>query len=297
MPQLSIFLLLLIFIFKAELVNAEENTQNTSAETAMDDKNNQKNKTKQISAPIAFQSQYNDDLKHYFEKAEPLLVGTNEYITLFNSSDTANNKGVMILLPDWQQPVTSPKTLAYLRTALPKHGWSTLAIQPLDIPENYPSTAIKAAEQLQENSETIDIYKNKLIDICQALIKKTENMPGIFIFVTEGNNAGIILEVLQNLSENEQPEALIMLSAYRATSAEELAFANTLAMSEVPVLDLYLRNDHYRVEKSAELRKKHSEKELKISYRQKKLNNISTSYYPEKTLLKEIQGWLKSIGW
>ena len=121
-------------------------------------------------------------------------------------------------------------------------------------------------------------------------------MPGLFIFISEGNNAGLITEII-NQEGSTIPNALVILSAYRETEKENLRFAKNIAMTEIPVLDLILSKDNPRVKPSATLRKTQTEKELKVIYRQKLIHNLTPNYYPEVALTKEIRGWLKSIGW
>ena len=127
-------------------------------------------------------------------------------------------------------------------------------------------------------------------------MKKVASMPGIFIFVTEGNNASFIVDIV-NQEDVDKPNAIIFLSAFKETVDENNNFAKNLAMTEIPVLDLYLSKDNRHVHPSAVLRKKQADKELKIMYRQKMIHNFTPNYYPEMTLAKEIQGWLVSIGW
>ena len=249
-----------------------------------------------IAAPADLFQQHQSDLQHYINKTEELLIGTEKYTILFNTSSTPNNKGVFILLPDWQLPATSPKHMAFLRETLPAQGWATLILQPLNEPDNYPSNALEDKDRIQQNQDIITAYTTKLTEICQALMAKVANEPGVFIFVTEGNHAGLIFDVF-NAQATANPHAIILLSAYRKTMVENETFAEKLAMSNIPVLDLYLKKDHLLVTESALMRKKQAEKELKVVYRQKQINNPLPSYYPEPSLLKEVQGWLKSIGW
>lgn len=257
--------------------------------------NKEKTTTRLIQAVEAKQQQHNEDLARYVDNSEPLLVGLEKYTMIKNSSNTANNKGVMILIPDWQQPATTPKAIHYLQKALPNHGWATMTIQPMDKPAGYPSTAIKAVERKEENEKILTEYKKKLSAIYQAIIEKAKLMPGIFVVISEGNHAALFIDILAD--ENEQPHAMIMLSSYRELPSENTLFSQNLAMSEFPVLDLFLKKDNRKVLTSAMQRRKQTNQEMKVDFRQRKLNNFYTGYYPQEILLKEIKGWLKSMGW
>ena len=121
--------------------------------------------------PISLSQQYKNDLTHYLptKNVKPLLAGTDDYITLVTENTSINSKGVAILLPDWQQGATNPKAINFLRNQLPQHGWTTISIQPMDKPENYPSSAIKIDVQQEENKTIINDYKTKLATMINAV--------------------------------------------------------------------------------------------------------------------------------
>ena len=106
----------------------------------------------EIVAPINSIDQKKNDLSHYLSEqtVQTILAGPDDHITLVETNSTANNKGVMILLPDWQQNAASPKAINHLRAQLPQQGWTTISIQPPNKPENYPSQAINKEEREKE---------------------------------------------------------------------------------------------------------------------------------------------------
>ena len=106
-----------------------ENTDKAATKKVM-------NRAQSIKAPSNLHLQHQNDLKHYITKLDSLLVGTEEIATLFTPSETSNSKGVIILLPDWQQSALTPRSMAFLQKAMPSKGWTTLTIQPLSKPEN-----------------------------------------------------------------------------------------------------------------------------------------------------------------
>lgn len=294
-----IFMLCIGHLFIANNALAEEETAATdkASETKQSTtKKNSMTRAESIKPPADLQQQFQNDLKHYVGKTEALLIGLDEVITLFQSSKTANNKGVILLIPDWQQPAINPRSINFLRKTMPEHGWATFTVQPFNKPKNYPSIALKAIEQQEENDKTISDYKLKLGQLYQAMMEKVANMPGIFILISEGNNAGLLVDII-NQETSKKPHAMVMLSAYQLTDAANINLAKNVAMSEMPMLDLLLKRDHLNVQASAKLRKTQSDKELKVVYRQKEIANFTPSYYPEDDLLKAIQGWLKTIGW
>lgn len=252
--------------------------------------------TKKIKLPADLYQQYQRDLKHYFKNTEDLLVGTETISTLLSESNTANNKGIVILLPDWQQPAINPKSIAFLHNTMPDHGWATITIPPFNKPQNFPSIALEEETRKESDIKAIEVYQEKVAAVCRVVLEKASTMPGLILFISEGNNAGIVMNIV-NTPGMLKPNAMVLLSAYQETPAANIHFAQQLAMSDIPVLDLYLKQDNFKVKPSALLRKKQAEKELKVVYRQKQISNFTPSYYPETRLLKEIQGWLKVIGW
>ena len=261
-----------------------------------------------IPTPKSLTLQHKEDLKHYLpaDKVQPLLAGPDDYITLVTKNTSVNNKGVAILLPDWQQGVTNPKGLNFLRKQLPLQGWTTISIQPTSKPVNYPSTALEVSEQQQENKAIIDNYENKLSTMMNAVIAKANEHPGIVIIIAQGNHGAMLINLLHQGTEQpkiaQPPNALILLSSYVLTSNELLnevntAFAQKVASSEYPVLDLYLRNDNPIVLDKAQQRLSLSKKEMKVYYRQRQLINGAMGYYPEQELLTQINSWLRSMGW
>jgi hypothetical protein len=212
------------------------------------------------------------------------------------TSTTQNNKGVAILLPEWQQNAINPKAINFLRKGLPDKGWTTISVQAPNMPDNYPSHALKLSERTEENNKILAPYKKKLQTLMTAVMEQAKNYPGIFLVIAQGSHAAILIDIYEE-NGDIKPTALVMLSSYMFTDAANEHFAQNVALSELPVLDLFLKKDHPRAKSSAQLRQKYSNKEMKTSFRQKQLYNFNTGYYPKETLLREINGWLKSIGW
>lgn len=282
---------------------AQEDKQD-SAKTAKENKNEKQAK---IPSPISVEQQHKEDLTHYLpaNRVAPILAGPDDYLTLVSENTSVNNKGVAILLPDWQQGAVNPKAINFLRKTLPNQGWTTISIQPANKPKGYPSKALKISEQQQANKVIIDEYKAKLTALINAVLTKSKESPGIVIIIAQGNHGGMLVDIFDQQSENQNstaPDALILLSSYLLNSSELLdetntEFAKKLAYSEYPILDLYLKHDNPIVLNKASQRLAMARQDLKAYYRQRQINNTATGYYPEQELLTQINSWLKSIGW
>jgi hypothetical protein len=238
------------------------------------------------------------DLKHYLtsDVVQPLLVGPDDHITLIHTNNAINSKGIMILLPDWQQSASNPKALNALRESLPDQGWTTISVLPPNKPNNYPSHAIEKAQREEENKSALKDYQQQLSTILSAVTEKAKSYPGIIVVVAEGHNAAILLSIYQE-EMSDQPTALIMLGAHLNDDLSNIKTATDLSQLDLPVLDLYLKADNRLAKINANLRQKWVNQELKSNFRQRKIYNIQTGYYPKPSLISEINGWLKSIGW
>lgn len=294
----------------SETKTPDEKNINTENKNVNEGNSNEKGKADNTQPmPINYGTQHRQDLKHYIanEEVKSLLAGPDDYLTLVNKYKTANSKGAAILLPDWQQSATNPRAINFLRTALPDNGWTTITIQPSAKPENYPSTALEKSKQLEQNKSVLAEYKNKLAVMFNSAINTAKEYPGIVVIIAQGNNGALLVDLLNNNgvegnTKITEPNALILLSSYRQSSHElQQEVNNTLAKNisllELPLLDLHLVYDHPLVSHNMSLRASSSAQEIQVYYRQRKLNNTMSGYYPNKELLNQINGWMKSIGW
>jgi hypothetical protein len=309
--QLRLILTVILFICTNVTAIAQEKKQedvNTTKETKADSKKSEsKEKSLVIPFPVSIEQQHKEDLTRYLpaNRVSPILAGPDDYLTLIDESTSVNNKGVAILLPDWQQGAVNPKAINFLRIVLPKQGWTTISIQPANKPNNFPSRALKISEQQEANKNIIDEYKNKLSALINAVLTKSKEYPGIVIIIAQGNHGAMLVDIFDQQSEKQEttaPNALILLSSYLLNSNElvdetNTDFAKKIAYSEYPILDLYLQYDNPIVLDKAAQRLAIANQELKAYYRQRKINNTVTGYYPEQELLVQINSWLRSIGW
>jgi len=120
--------------------------------------------------------------------------------------------------------------------------------------------------------------------------------PGIILLLAEGSNAAIVTDLYQQ-KKNREPNVMIFMSAFMPTYDDNQKFAEQMAKSELPILDVLLTLDHPLALENAKYRKVMASKEMKIFYRQRQYNSYVSGYYPKEQLVKDISGWLKTIGW
>lgn len=251
-----------------------------------------------IAEPVNQLSQTKDDLTHYLPPGEitPMLAGSNDFLTLMSPNLNANERGVAIILPDWHQSATDPKAANYLRQKLPLEGWTTITIQPKEMPSNYPSMAEKEIVRNKEDAKTLDAYRDKLASIMNSISERSKDFPGLIMVIAQGQNA-VQLHTLYSTGKIEKPNVLVLLSAYMPTKAEQINFALQLSKTELATLDLILDKDHPLAIENAQYRQKLSNMEMKVTYRQRTLYNARPGYYPHEDLYRQINGWLSAIGW
>lgn len=256
------------------------------------------NKPAEIAEPISFLQQQQQDIKHYLEPdiIKPLLVGMKEHVTLLEVNKTGIAKGVMILLPDWQKNATGSNALNFLRQQLPKQGWTTMTIQPPAKPDNYPSNASERDKRIENNQKALTDYQDDLGLLLKQIDEKAKEYPGVIVVISEGSNGALLNNIYQQQIV-AMPAALILLSSFLPTLEDNKTVASSITQLSIPVLDLTLYRDNRHVKPAAQLRSDAVKQEMKPYYRQKQLHNITPSYYPNDSLIKEINGWLASIGW
>ncbi|MFD2165235.1 DUF3530 family protein [Thalassotalea euphylliae] len=254
--------------------------------------------TNPIQAPISLIEQFKADIAKSVDSQllKPMLAGPNDFLTITQPDTHSVDKGTMILLPEWSQAATDVKAMNFLRSHLPKEGWTTITIQPLLAPENYPSQQEKPNIATEENSKAVTAYVDQLTPVMEAVMEAAANYPGIFVVIGQGNNAAMLMAMYQQ-DDVAKPNAFISLSGYRQSADGNKVFAEQMAMSEIPTLDLVLKRDVHWVEHFADTRRQAAKQEMKPYYRQREIHNFRAGYYPTEHLAKEIKGWLTTIGW
>lgn len=211
-----------------------------------------------------------------------LTTGNGNFLALQRQALTSYTKGTAILVPDWSEHPASPHYLDMLRQQLNEHGWHTLAIMAPDA-------------ALYEQNPAASDFSQQLAERLVAAIDQAAQQIGNTIVIANGSSAAL----LNQLYASEQlaaPAAFIMLGAYLTDPALNRELAQQISEQQVPTLDISHQRDNRFATANLKLRQQLAQRNLKTQYRQRQL---SGTFYDEDVhawVLKEITGWLHSIG-
>ncbi|MAD73703.1 MAG: hypothetical protein CML20_02675 [Rheinheimera sp.] len=211
-----------------------------------------------------------------------LVSATGSFMALQRQALTSYTKGTAILVPDWAERPVSPDYLEPLRVQLNDYGWHTLAIM-----------APPPAEFSLEQDATT--YQQLLAERVQAALSEAQLQGGNIIVIAKGSNAAL-LNRLYVTNQLESPTAFIMLGAYLADVNLNRELAGFIAEQSIPTLDISHQRDNRFANANLKLRQQLVQRNLKTNYRQRQLTG---TFYDEDInawVLKEITGWLHSIG-
>lgn len=224
------------------------------------------------------------DLQRQIPASELIELSTTNgsFIVLQREALTSYTKGTAILVPDWTEHPASPDYLDPLRQQLNDYGWHTLAIM----------TPPPADFNLEQNATD---YQQQLAEHMLATLVQAEMQGGNIIVIAKGSNAAL----LNRMYTSEQlvpPAAFIMLGAYLADVQLNRELASQIASQSIPTLDIIHRQDNRFANANLKLRQQLTERNLKTQYRQRQLTGTFYDADKHAWVLKEITGWLQSIG-
>ncbi len=220
------------------------------------------------------------DLQRQFPDSELLQLSANDndFLLLQHETLTSYTKGTAILVPDSNEHASSPKHLGFLRSQLAELGWNTLAIMPPD--------------RESENTE----HRQHLQSRIEAVLRHAREQPGTLIIIAQGDNAAELTAMFANGNLSEEPAALILLGAYQTNEENNQQLAKAIATQKIPTLDISHSMDSRFVIQQLKLRRQLAEKHMKAVYRQRYITGSGYDAEIQHWVLKEIYGWLDSVG-
>lgn len=215
------------------------------------------------------------------EEVTELTTDTGSFLTLQRQALTSYTKGTVILVPDWNEHAASPDFINSLRQQMNDYGWHTLAIMPPDIP-------------LTELAANEADYQQQLVQRLSAAINQADQQANLVI-VAKGSSAALLNQLFAT-EQLSAPAAFVMLGAYLADVKLNRELASHIAAQAVPTLDISHQRDNRFVTANLLLRQQLVNRNLKSQYRQRQLTGTFYDADIHAWVLKEITGWLSSLG-
>lgn len=181
-------------------------------------------------------------------------------------------EGALIIIQGKEERRFERDIIAYLRTQLPEHDWSTLG---LNIPSaKLPKVLIAPEEQLSQS----------------ILLLKSEGHNKIYVLLYGEDAAKLLGHFIQQRVRDIQ--GVILLSAYAAERDDYDTLVKNIKSWRLYVYDIDAQFDYDFVKSDIKLRKKIFE-ETPGFYRQFSLPGASNDYVdPREVLMKWIRGWM-----
>lgn len=258
--------------------------------------------------PPMVQTDWRTELRARLAAAEIVelpVAGGAPILALYRPETQGMPKGGVILLHDQGAHPDWPGVMNPLRTSLPEHGWSTLAIETAELPTGADPAAFEQLNQvLTQGLDAALVYLNQ---------------QGIYNLVLIGHGQGAILAAAY-LAQRPQNNisGLVLVGIHTPTEIDErFAPLKLLTRIQKPVLDIYGAQDEASVRQLASRRAQVARKAAQqappqninyvglarsfkrpspghIAYRQLEVPGANHNFNGlSEHLSKRVRGWLK----
>ncbi len=277
--------------------------------------------------PTPWSSLVNNDIQRFLpsDEVRTLLAGEDEFISLYRQSMAASQRGIVLIIPDWQHLPTNNAGINFLRKQLNDIGYATLAMtmpdidwHPADIAISEPSESSEPESTTQSDEQAapppaqtqqtphfvtaepnvseavLDDYKLKLIARFNALYTSALDESDHIIVVAQGASAGLLIEHYASFPAHEL-SAFISLGSYLPNSIRNQHLNATLSTISPPLLDIFYSDGNPDTLQSVTDRKRWVIKHAKYDYRQRELFGAPSEPEQHQRLLKEVDGFLRRL--
>ncbi|MBE0350592.1 MULTISPECIES: DUF3530 family protein [Pseudoalteromonas] len=278
--------------------------------------------------PTPWSSLVTNDIQHFLpsDEVRTLLAGDDEFISLYRQSMAPTQRGIVLIIPDWQDVPTNNAGINFLRKQLNDIGYATLAMtmpdidwHPADMAMPEPSDNSETESTTQNNQQAdsappaqtqqaphfvtgkpniseavLDDYKLKLIARFNALYNSAMDEGGNIIVLAQGASAGLLIEHYASFPNNEL-NAFISLGSYLPNSIRNQHLNATLSTISPPLLDIFYSEGNPDTLQSVNDRKRWVRRNAKYDYRQRELFGTPTEPEQHERLLKEVDGFLRRL--
>ena len=253
------------------------------------------------------------------DELKPLLAGDTEFLSLYREHMSAQQRGVVLIIPDWQHLPTNNDGVNFLRTQLNDLGYATLAMTVPDIDwQAVPAETENAQSEPADSNQTdnnessaaplkapvhvdaiaqisnaiIDNYKLNLIARFNALYQSALNEDGKIVVIAQGASAALLLEHYGEFP-NTDIDAFVSLSSYLPNTERNQQLNAIISTISPPLLDIYYSIDNPDLLLSVADRKRWVKRHSKYDYRQRELFGLRSQQHER--LTKEVDGFLRRL--
>ncbi|GAA61060.1 hypothetical protein P20652_2934 [Pseudoalteromonas sp. BSi20652] len=287
-------------------------------------------------APPSLSSIENGDIERLLpsDEVKSILAGETEFLSLYSEYMSADFRGVVLLIPDWQSMPTNNTGMSFLRKELNYLGYTTYAMTVPDIdwqaskvpkltpaeaqtktptetttpavPNDASNTQSQPAEMKKNTEphhvdaiekvtdEILDNYKINLIARFNALYQTAMEEPSNIVVIAQGASAGVLLEFYADFPE-QRIDAFISLSSYLPNNKRNKELDQTTSLVTPALLDIYYANDSNDILMSLKNRQRWVNRNAKFDYRQRQLFGLRDQPNQHARLTKEIDGFLRRL--
>jgi hypothetical protein len=269
-----------------------------------------------VQAVFATPTQILDVEREFLPQTYQILDGPEQQVLLITSqATTALARGVAILVSESGMSPVSDSSLAPLAERLNDIGWVTMLVAaPVvgldpslvgDSPDNkqessapQPAVGSRAAYRRTSQMDSANFLQHQalLVASMQLIVEQSRQYPGFLLVVAQGTSAAWLTKIYAE-QQLPTPDALVVISPFWPARHYNSLLASQVAMTTMPVLDIYHTRDNNWSLQSANKRKISALKALKLHYRQREISDLDDSAQYARQLNKEIYGWLHYLGW
>ena len=237
---------------------------------------------------------------------------------------SADFRGVVILIPDWQSTPKNNAGMNFLRKELNNYGYTSYAMTVPDIDwqaaqddaakttnnsvgtnnktanaNTKPNTSTQKqphhADYVEQvNTEVVDNYKLKLLARYEALYQQAAMESENIVVIAQGTSAGVLLEHYAEFSDSKI-NAFISLSSYLPNTKRNAKLSQITSLVTPALLDIYFATDSNDILMNLKKRQRWVNRNAKFDYRQRQLFGLRDAPQQHARLSKEIDGFLRRL--
>lgn len=274
-------------------------------------------------APPPYSSIERSDIERLLpnDEIKSIQFGETEFLSLYSEYMSAEFRGTVLLIPDWQSGVTNYAGMNFLRKELNNLGYTTYAMTVPDInwqatseiattPPQSTQPSVETVEKTPTEStniephyvnaiakvsnDVLDNYKDKLIARYEALYQVAMAEPGNVVVIAQGTSAGVLLEYYADFPDS-RIDAFIGLSSYLPNAKRNKALSQTTSLVSPALLDIYYASDNTEILVNLKNRQRWVNRNAKFDYRQRQLFGLRDQPQQHARLSKEIDGFLRRL--